>query len=126
MSYARAIFWAMIFCLAAAVVRAGDLDAPGAPGSTSLSKMYTLEDIFQRLDNNTQASDPDTDEFTEPSSGPTTGMGHTLKKVYEKAIPTQNAKSGQTDFRCGPVMTRISKKGSPGPQPGLWTTATER
>ena len=65
------------------------------PG-TSPSKMYTLEDIYQRLDNNTQASDPDTGEFTEPSSGPTTGTGHTLNDVYAKAIPTQVQKTGQT------------------------------
>ena len=72
---------------------AGSLDDPAAPTSAD-SAMYTLEDIYNRLNSNTQATKR-SGSFTEPSAAPGS-TGHTLDQVYEKAIPTQVEKSGQT------------------------------
>ena len=72
---------------------AGNLDDPAAPTSAD-SAMYTLEDIYNRLDSNTQATKR-SGAFTEPSAAPGS-TGHTLDEVYEKAIPTQVEKTGQT------------------------------
>jgi hypothetical protein len=91
----KGLFLVVVLCLTATVVWAGEMDSPGAPGS-NVSKMYTLEDIYQRLNDNTQASSPETGSFTEPGSGPNPGTGRTLDDVYEKAIPTQVPKTGQT------------------------------
>lgn len=83
----------VFLALCAAGSRAGDLDAP-APPSASGSAMYSLEDIWNRLDSNTQAT-PRSGAFTEPTAapGPT---GRTLTDIYQKAIPTQVPKTGQT------------------------------
>jgi len=53
----------------------GTLDSPGPPEST-LS--YTLEDIYNRLNDGTAGS-PST--WTEPATGPTVGTGHTLNQT---------------------------------------------
>ena len=74
-------------------VLAGDLDAPAAP-TDSASAMYTVEDIYNRLTTNTPATKR-AGAFTEPSAGPGS-TGYTLDQVYEKAIPTQVPKTGQT------------------------------
>ena len=55
----------------------GTLDSPAPPNST-LS--YTLEDIYNRLDTGTAGAQS---TFTEPTSGPTTGTGHTLDEIYD-------------------------------------------
>ena len=62
---------------------AGSLDDPGVPSSTD-SAMYTLEDIYNRL-NAGAAGAKRTGVFTEPSSGPTAGTGHTLDEIMGKA-----------------------------------------
>jgi hypothetical protein len=72
---------------------AGSLDSPAAPTSAT-SAMYTLEDIYNRLNANTQGTKR-AGAFTEPSAAPGS-TGHTLDQVYEKAIPTQVPKTGQT------------------------------
>ena len=91
----RIVVGCVLFFFIPIAALAGNLSDPGAPGSDA-SKMYTLENIYQRLSDNTQASDPQTESFTEPGSGPTEGTGHTLNDVYGKAIPTQVPKTGQT------------------------------
>ena len=96
MRYVNCILAGVLFFFIPIAALAGSLDDPGAPGSNA-SKMYTLENIYQRLSNNTQASDPQTGSFTEPGSAPTEGTGHTLNDVYGKAIPTQAPKTGQSD-----------------------------
>ena len=73
---------------------AGDLDAPAGPTSAG-SAMYTLEDVYNRLDAGTEGTKR-AGEFSEPSSGPAS-TGHTLDEVYAKAIPTQVGKTGQKD-----------------------------
>jgi len=62
---------------------AGDLNSPAGPTSAD-SAMYTLEDIYNRLNTGTAGSKR-TGAFTEPSAGPTAGTGHTLDEVMSKA-----------------------------------------
>ena len=86
------VFCVLFFFIPMAVL-GGSLDDPGDPTSTD-SAMYTLEDIYNRLNSNTQATKR-SGAFTEPSAAPGS-TGHTLDQVYEKAIPTQVPKTGQT------------------------------
>ena len=72
----------MAMLLSVAVVLAGDLD-PGVGPTASGSQMYTLEQIYNRLDTGAAATRMTT--FTEPSSGPTGGTMHTLDEIMGKA-----------------------------------------
>lgn len=65
------------------IVFAGNLDSPAAPTDAG-SAMFTLEDIYNRL-NTGAAGTKRPGPFVEPSSGPTTGTGHTLDDVMGKA-----------------------------------------
>jgi hypothetical protein len=94
MRYVNRIVLCVLFCFSPMVALAGTLDDPAAPTSAD-SAMYTLENIYNRLDSNTQATKR-SGVFTEPSAAPGS-TGHTLDQVYEKAIPTQVPKTGQTD-----------------------------
>lgn len=87
------IFLNVLFFIVPTAGFAGSLNDTGAPTS-SASAMYTLDDIYNRLNSNTQATKR-SGAFTEPSAGPGS-TGHTLDQVYEKAIPTQVPKTGQT------------------------------
>lgn len=95
------LFFSMVISCGPMVmtVLAGNLDAPGAPTSAT-SAMYTLEDIYNRLNAGTALSKR-TGGFTEPSSGPTAGTGHTLDEIMAVAWPRALAprvnKTGQTD-----------------------------
>jgi len=60
-------------------VLAGTLDATTVPSATS---SYTLEDIYNRLDNGTAGT---TSSFTEPIAGPVSGTKHTLSEIMAKA-----------------------------------------
>ena len=62
----------------------GTLDSPAPPGST-LS--YSLEDIYNRLVAGTAGTQS---AFTEPSSGPTAGTGHTLDNILAVAPAADN------------------------------------
>jgi hypothetical protein len=75
-------------------VWAGDPDSPGGPTSDA-AKMYTLEDIYNRINDGTTAIST---TFTEPSSGPPTGTMHTLDEIMEllKSTYTRVPKTGQT------------------------------
>ncbi|HEC85341.1 MAG: hypothetical protein DRR19_32950 [Candidatus Parabeggiatoa sp. nov. 1] len=66
--------------LTSPAILAGDLDPSSGPTDAG-SGMYTLEDIYNRL-NGTEASVPS--DFTEPTSGPGS-TGKTLTEVYDKA-----------------------------------------
>ncbi len=77
-------------------IGAGDLNPPAGPDDAG-SAMYTLEDIYNRLNDNTTATKL-TGTFTEPSAGPGP-TGRTLDQVYDKALNTlrsQVEKTGQT------------------------------
>jgi hypothetical protein len=76
------------------VVLTGNLDSPAAPDNAG-SAMYTLENIYDRLNDGTTATKR-TGAFTEPSSGPGS-TGHTLDDVYDLANTKMGApKTGQT------------------------------
>jgi len=72
---------------------AGELDSPGNPSQT---ESYTLEDIYNLLKDGTTGS---MSTFTEPSSGPVGGTGHTLNEIYnaaDDALSKIIPKTGQT------------------------------
>lgn len=71
----------------------GSLEDIGLPADAA-SAMFTLEDIYNRLDSNTSATKRG-GAFAEPATGPA-ATGRTLDEVYEKALPTQLPKTGQT------------------------------
>ena len=75
------------------VVLAGQIDSPAGPTAAG-GQMYTLEQIYDRLNDGTAATKMTT--FTEPSSGPASTM-KTLDEIYalvgERA---QVPKTGQT------------------------------
>jgi hypothetical protein len=76
-----------------AVVLAGQIDSPQAPTHAD-AQMYTLEQIYQRLNSSTAAAKMTT--FTEPSSGPGSTM-HTLDEIYALiGLRAQVPKTGQT------------------------------
>jgi hypothetical protein len=67
----------------------GTLDSPAPPGSTS---SYGLEDIYNRLNDGTAGTQS---TFTEPTSGPTVGTGHTLNEIVA-AAPQVDDTNGAT------------------------------
>jgi hypothetical protein len=75
------------------LARAGDLEPPAGPDDPA-SAMYTLEDIYNRLNDNTTATKR-AGGFTGPAAGPGS-TGHTLDEIYERAVPTRVEKTGQT------------------------------
>ncbi len=66
-------------CFVAAAAFAGSLDAPSAPGSTN---SYTLDAIWNRLNDGTDGAQS---TFTEPGATPPAATGHTINDVMTKA-----------------------------------------
>src|SRR6056297_1328819 len=89
MKYLSLLLWALVFCLAPVVVWTGDLDSPAAPNDAE-SAMYTLEDIYNRLNTGANGTQR-TGTFPEPATGPTIGTGHTLNEVMDKAPAVDSA-----------------------------------
>ena len=91
--YMAVIVVLVTLAVAAVVVYAGSLNPPAAP-TDSAAQMYTLDQIYNRINDGTAATKMST--FTEPSSGPGSTM-HTLDEIYalvgERA---QVPKTGQT------------------------------
>ena len=79
-----------VLLAAAGIVVAGSLN-PGAGPTEAGSQMYTLQQIYNRL--NTGTAGIKMTAFTEPSSGPTTGTGRTLDEIMAKA-PALDATNG--------------------------------
>lgn len=83
MRYVNCIFvLCVLFFFIPMAALAGSLDDPGAPTSAG-SAMYTLEDIYNRLNAGTVGAKR-TGAFTEPSSGPGS-TGHTTDDIMGKA-----------------------------------------
>ncbi|MCP4666989.1 MAG: DUF1566 domain-containing protein [Deltaproteobacteria bacterium] len=95
------------------LIGAGNLDPPAGPDDSGRA-MYTLEDIYNRLNDNTIAT-PRTGALIEPSADPGS-TGRTLDEVYEKALPTQVRKTGQTKWYT-PSDDGALEKGVPWPIP---------
>jgi hypothetical protein len=79
--------------LAFGAVSAGELEPPAGPGDPA-SAMHALDDVYNRLTDNTAAL-PRSGPFQEPAAPPG-ATGHTLDEVYEIAVPTRVPKTGQT------------------------------
>jgi hypothetical protein len=73
------------------IVLAGSLTPSVGPAGAA-SQMYTLEQIYSRL--NTSAAATKMTAFTEPSTGPGSTM-HTLDDIYALALPARVPKTGQ-------------------------------
>ncbi len=73
------LFWTLL--LMPQLTYAGDLDSPAEPTEPG-SAMYTLSDIFHRL--NTGADGSPT-VYEEPVVGPVVGTGYTLNEIMDKA-----------------------------------------
>jgi hypothetical protein len=71
---------------------AGNLDSPAAPTEAG-SAMYTLENIYNRLNSGTESTKR-TGAFTEPSSGPG-NTGKTLNEVMDKAPAKDNTNGAE-------------------------------
>jgi hypothetical protein len=76
-------FCFMALLASSPLVLAGDLTSPAAPTVSGGGAMYTLEDIYNRLDTGATAS-LRSGTFAGPSAGPGS-TGHTLTGVYNKA-----------------------------------------
>jgi len=81
-----------------AVVLAGNLDSPAGP-TESAAQMYTLEQIYDRLNDGTAATKQTT--FQEPASAPGSTM-HTLDEIMAKAPAADNTDgAGLRDVQAG-------------------------
>ena len=96
---------------------AGQLNAPAEPTNT-LSAMYTLNDIYNRLSTGATTNPL---AFTEPVAGPTNGTMRTLNDVYSTAIPTRVPRTGQTptlpNYSTPATSDGKLQKGFPWPNP---------
>lgn len=103
MTYRYGFVFMAVICvgLIATSARGGSLDSPAAPTNAS-SAMYTLEDVYNKLNTRTNVTKR-TGAFTEPSSGPTAGTMHTLDNIM--TLVTNRAPApvtGQTtSYRTG-------------------------
>jgi hypothetical protein len=70
----------------------GTLDSPGGPDSDA-AKMYTLEDIYNRLDTGAAGVQ---NTFTEPAAGPGTATMHDLNEIMAQAPALDNT-NGATE-----------------------------
>jgi hypothetical protein len=95
----------------AAVVLGGSLDPSLGPNAAG-SQMFTLEQIYNRINNGAAATKMTT--FTEPSNGPNTGTMHTLDEIYDLVgVRAPVSKTGQT--------TCYDSSGIVVPCTGTWT-----
>ena len=82
-----------VLLTSAVVVLAGNLDSPGASTDAG-AQMYTLEQIYERLD--TGAAATKMTQFMEPAAGPGSTM-HTLDEIYDLIGERAHVpKTGQT------------------------------
>jgi hypothetical protein len=93
----------------------GNLDSP-APPTDPGSAMYTLEDIYNRLDTGTAGTQS---VFAEPGAGPGS-TGHTLNQVMSKAPATNANAAGAAEVLTGKTYWGI-KSGEWGSQTGTMT-----
>ena len=109
-----AVLLALAFGAGRLSAAGGTLDSPGPPGDPA-SASYTLEDIYRRLDTGV-AGAPGT--FSEPTSGPTAGTGHTLNGVMAVAPALDDtAGAARTDVLTGTTLWGLTS-GQWGPLTG--------
>ncbi len=99
--------------LAAPQALAGDLNPPAAPTDPG-SALYTIEDIYKRLQDGTAGSKR-VGGFAEPAAGPTAGTGRTLNEVMGVAPVVDDADgAGAGDVLSGKTFWGLSS--------GAWGT----
>jgi len=104
---------ALVSVWATLTVWAGDPDSPGAPGDTF---WYTLEDIYDRLNDGTAGTQS---TFTEPVVAPGTGTMHTLNEIMGKAPAVDNTNGAtQTQVLTGTAYWSLRTSG------GTWGLQT--
>jgi hypothetical protein len=92
--------------LLSGIVLAGELDSPAPPSSTN-SAMYTVSDLYDRLDHGAPGS-LRTGPFAEPADGPAS-TGHTLNEIMGRAPAQDNASgAGRSDVLTGRVFWGLS------------------
>jgi hypothetical protein len=99
---------------AVCVAHAGNLNSPAVPGEAG-SAMYTLEDVYNRLDAGT-AGAKRTGTFVEPSAGPGSS-GHTVDEIMATAPGTNANAAAAGDVLTGKVFWGLNS-GSWGQQAG--------
>jgi hypothetical protein len=98
----------------AGVVLAGSLEPSVGPDEAA-SQMYTLEQIYNRINTGQPASKMSS--FREPVSGPSTGTMHTLDEIFELAgMRSHVPKTGQTTSWAA-NDDGANRKGVPWPNP---------
>jgi hypothetical protein len=91
----------------------GNLDSPAPPDSTF---SYTLVDIYNRLDAGTAGSQS---AFTDPTSGPTAGTGHTLDEIMALAPAEDNTDGAAPgEVLTGRTYWGLRTDGTWGPRTG--------
>jgi len=82
--------------MAVPVAYAGNIDSPAAP-SADASRMYTLEEIYDKVNDGTDPAAP-SGAFNEPAAGPASTM-YTLNEIEGKIA------AGTTDATAGDVLS---------------------
>lgn len=102
--YGTVVLGAVMFWMCGAAL-AGSLDSPAAP-SDSGSAMYTVEDVYDRLDTGAPGAKR-TGAFAEPSAGPGS-TGRTLDEVMSKAPATNANPAVATNVLTGKIYWGLS------------------
>lgn len=102
------------------MVKLGNPDSPSVPANTY---SYTLEDIYNRLNDGTEG---DTSTFTEPTAGPGTPTMHTLNEIMGIAPVKDDANGADTsDVLTGKTFWGLNTaSGQWGPQTGTMPIQT--
>jgi hypothetical protein len=115
------LFVLMTTCLTSNMALAGSLDSPGAVTNAN-SAMYTIDDIYNRLDAGTTGTKRST-TFTEPSSGPGSSS-HSLNEVMSKAPALDNSSGASASEVANGKNFWGLKSGNWGEQTGTGTLAS--
>ncbi|MBF0215007.1 MAG: DUF1566 domain-containing protein [Magnetococcales bacterium] len=95
---------------------AGSLTAPAAPTDAG-SAMYSLEDLYQRLDSGAPGTKR-TGTLPEPTAGPA-ATGHSLDDIMSKApVPDNINGATASDVTCGRIFWGLRTDGTWGQQTG--------
>ena len=109
----------IVLCALTVNVNAASLDSPAAATDAN-SAMYTVDDIYYRL-NTGAAGSKRTTTFTEPSSGPNADTAHNLNDVMGKAPVLDNTHGASaSEVLTGKTYWGL-KNGEWGPQTGTMT-----
>lgn len=99
------------------LVLAGNLEPPAAP-SDAASAVYRTDDVYNRLQSGASAAKR-SGAFTEPSAGPTDGVGMTMDEIMAIAPTVDNVNgASQADVKNGKTFWGLRTDGTWGPKTG--------